>query len=143
MRDRGICSRSSVWKSGDAHVFSDLTSHFEVSNFAMRSGAADAWKAWMDYTTKCSMLRVLLPLLTDSGDSWTFDDHFQETEETSNRVHIVVEKEVYIYLIIEGSLEAKLPTIWRDGNGTARKKLGRGESQTGETRTWRKSEGRR
>lgn len=23
-----------------------------VSNFAMRSGAADAWKAWMDYTTK-------------------------------------------------------------------------------------------
>ena len=46
-------------------------------------------------------------------------------------------------LIIEGSLEAKLPTIWRDGNGTARKKLGRGESQKGETRTWRKSEGRR
>ena len=33
--------------------------------------------------------------------------------------------------IIEGSLEAKLPTIWRDGNGTARKKLGRGESQKG------------
>ena len=30
--------------------------------------------------------------------------------------------------IIEGSLEAKLPTIWKDGNGTARKKLGRGES---------------
>ena len=26
-------------------------------------------------------------------------------------------------------MEAKLPTIWRDGNGTARKKLGRGESQ--------------
>ena len=45
--------------------------------------------------------------------------------------------------VIEGSLEAKLPTIWRDGNGTARKKLGRGESQKGETRTWRKSEGRR
>ena len=33
--------------------------------------------------------------------------------------------------IIEGSLEAKLPTIWRDENGTARKKLGRGESQQG------------
>ena len=31
--------------------------------------------------------------------------------------------------MFEGSLEAKLPTIWRDGNGTARKKLGRGESQ--------------
>ena len=30
--------------------------------------------------------------------------------------------------MIEGSLEAKLPTIWKDGNGTARKKLGRGES---------------
>ena len=30
---------------------------------------------------------------------------------------------------VEGSLEAKLPTIWRDENGTARKKLGRGESQ--------------
>ena len=30
--------------------------------------------------------------------------------------------------IIEGSLEAKLTTIWKDGNGTARKKLGRGES---------------
>ena len=36
----------------------------------------------------------------------------------------------YIHIsIIEGSLEAKLPTIWRDENGTARKKLGRGESQ--------------
>ena len=31
--------------------------------------------------------------------------------------------------MIEGSLEAKLPTIWKDGKGTARKKLGRGESQ--------------
>ena len=31
--------------------------------------------------------------------------------------------------IFEGSLEAKLPTIWKDGNGTARKKLGRGESE--------------
>ena len=39
--------------------------------------------------------------------------------------------------IIEGSLEAKLPTIWRDGNGTARKKLGRGESQKGEDKRWR------
>ena len=36
---------------------------------------------------------------------------------------------IYIYkYMIEGSLEAKLPTIWKDGNGTARKKLGRGES---------------
>ena len=31
-------------------------------------------------------------------------------------------------IMIEGSLEAKLPTICKDGNGTARKKLGRGES---------------
>ena len=34
-------------------------------------------------------------------------------------------------MLFEGSLEAKLPTIWRDENGTARKKLGRGESQQG------------
>ena len=34
-----------------------------------------------------------------------------------------------IIMLIEGSLEAKLLTIWRDGNGTARKKLGHGESQ--------------
>ena len=34
----------------------------------------------------------------------------------------------YRCIVIEGSLEAKLPTIWKDGNGTARKKLGRGES---------------
>ena len=30
--------------------------------------------------------------------------------------------------LIEGSLEAKLPTIWKDGNGTARQQLGREES---------------
>ena len=42
--------------------------------------------------------------------------------------------------MIEGSLEAKLPTIWRDGNGTARKKLGRGESPKGEDKRWRRSE---
>ena len=42
--------------------------------------------------------------------------------------------------MFEGSLEAKLPTIWRDENGTARKKLGRGESQKGEDQRWRKSE---
>ena len=30
--------------------------------------------------------------------------------------------------IVEGSLEAKLPTIGKNGNGTARKKLGGGES---------------
>ena len=35
---------------------------------------------------------------------------------------------IRMYNFIEGSLEAKLPTIWKDGNGTARKKLGRGES---------------
>ena len=48
------------------------------------------------------------------------------------------------FYIFEGSLEAKLPTIWRDGNGTAgpRKKLGRGESQKGEDKRWRKSEER-
>ena len=40
--------------------------------------------------------------------------------------------------IIEGSLEVKLPTIWTDEKSTARKK----QSQE-ETRTWRKSEGRR
>ena len=55
--------------------------------------------------------------------------------------------------IIEGSLEAKLPTIWRDGNGAARKKLGRGESpegrvrrekiRDGEDQRWRKAEERR
>ena len=43
---------------------------------------------------------------------------------------------VYIYgyhwtCLFKGSLEAKLPTIWTDGKGTARKKLGRGESQKG------------
>ena len=37
-------------------------------------------------------------------------------------------------------MEAKLPTIWRDGNGTARTKLGRGESQKGEDKRWRRSE---
>ena len=42
--------------------------------------------------------------------------------------------------IIEGSLEAKLPTIWKDGKGTARKKLGRGESQKREDKRWRRSE---
>ena len=41
--------------------------------------------------------------------------------------------------IVEGSLEAKLPTIWRDEIGTARKNLGRGESQKGEEQRWRKS----
>ena len=45
--------------------------------------------------------------------------------------------------LVEGSLEAKLPTIWKDGNGTERKKLGRGESQQGEDQRWRKSEERR
>ena len=40
----------------------------------------------------------------------------------------VVVYDIAIPTLIEGSLEAKLPTIWKDGNGTARKKLGRGES---------------
>ena len=31
-------------------------------------------------------------------------------------------------------MEAKLPTIWKDEKGTARKKLGRGESQKGENK---------
>ena len=53
-------------------------------------------------------------------------------------VVVVVVVGVFVVLVIEGSLEAKLPTIWRDGNGTARKKLGRGESSK-----WRKFEGRR
>ena len=43
---------------------------------------------------------------------------------------LFVPSNMYTYVsIIEGSLEAKLPTIWKDGNGTARKKLGRGESE--------------
>ena len=50
---------------------------------------------------------------------------------------------VYIYgyhwtCLFKGSLEAKLPTIWTDGKGTARKKLGRGESQRGEDKRWRR-----
>ena len=36
--------------------------------------------------------------------------------------------EIVVEYLIEGSLEAKLPTICKDGNGTARKKLRRGES---------------
>ena len=42
------------------------------------------------------------------------------------------------HVMFEGSLKAKLPTVWRDGNGTARKKLGRGESQHGEDKGWRR-----
>ena len=47
-------------------------------------------------------------------------------------------------LVIEGSLEAKLPTIWTDGKAQpgrsrARKKLGSGESQKGKDKRWRKS----
>ena len=45
---------------------------------------------------------------------------------------VVVASVVVVVVVVEGSLEAKLPTIWRDENGTARKKLGRGESQKGE-----------
>ena len=37
-------------------------------------------------------------------------------------------------------MEAKLPTIWTDGKGTARKKLGHEESQKGEDQRWRRSE---
>ena len=50
--------------------------------------------------------------------------------------------------MIEGNLEAKLPTIWTDrkaqpGRSRATMKLGRGESQKGEDERWRKSEERR
>ena len=38
-------------------------------------------------------------------------------------------------------MEAKHPTIWTDGNRTARKKLRQGESQKGEDKRWRRSEG--
>ena len=44
---------------------------------------------------------------------------------------------------IEGSLEAKLPTIWTDDDrwkSTARKKIRHGESQKGEDKKWRRSE---
>ena len=44
--------------------------------------------------------------------------------------------------IIEGSLEAKLPTIWTDGNAQAGKKIRHEESQKGEDKRWRKSEKR-
>ena len=47
---------------------------------------------------------------------------------------------VCLYAFIEGSLEAKLPTIWTDGNGTVRKKLRHGESQKGADKRWRRSE---
>ena len=52
---------------------------------------------------------------------------------------------VYIYgyhwtCLFKGSLEAKLPTVWTDGKGTARKKLGHEESQKGEDQRWRRSE---
>ena len=40
--------------------------------------------------------------------------------------------------MFEGSLKAKCKTIWRDGKGTARKKLGRRESQKGEDKRWRR-----
>ena len=47
--------------------------------------------------------------------------------------------------IVEGSLEAKLPTKWTDvkaqpGRSRARKKLGRGESQKGEDKRGRRPE---
>ena len=56
------------------------------------------------------------------------------------RTHADIITYIYIYTyyikhtyhIIEGSLEAKLPAIWTDG-----------ESQKGEDKRWRKSEGRR
>ena len=50
-------------------------------------------------------------------------------------IYIYILYNIYIYLYVtEGSLEAKLPTIWKDEKGTARKKLGRGESQKGENK---------
>ena len=45
------------------------------------------------------------------------------------RIPLGIDKDFYSLFMVEGSLEAKLPTIWKDGKGTARKKLGRGESQ--------------
>ena len=47
------------------------------------------------------------------------------------------------YKLIEGSLEAILPTKWTDGKAQpgrsrARNKLGRGESQKGEDKRWRR-----
>ena len=52
-----------------------------------------------------------------------------------SRIHIFD-----IYDIIEGSLEAKLPTIWKDGKGAARKKLGHGEGPKGEDKRWRRED---
>ena len=62
-------------------------------------------------------------------------------------VDIVIYIVTYI-IIIEGSLEGKLPTIWTDGKAQpgksrARKKFGRGENQKGEDKRWRKSAERR
>ena len=101
-----ICSTVS-WNFQGSHCVT------EVSNFAMRSGAADAWKAWMDYTTKCSaVLWLLLPVLTDSEGTWILDDRFQETEETSKNVHVFWKKRVYMrtYIYIHPYIHACMHT---------------------------------
>ena len=72
---------------------------------------------------------------------WTDEKHSQEEAEPGRNSDVEkVRREKIKDGESQGSLEAKLPTIWRDGKGTARKKLGRGESQKGEDKRWRRSE---
>ena len=75
-----------------------------------------------------------------------FIGHIFWTRDSVRTDHAIYPYEGSVLFFIKGSLEAKLPTIWRDGNGTARKKLGRGESEQGEDgedKIWRKPEERR
>ena len=78
----------------------------------------------------------------------------QKTAVKPRQANAVQEQhECYHNSMIEGSLETTVPTTWTDekhsqeeaepGRSIARKKLGRGESQKGEDKRWRKSEERR
>ena len=48
-----------------------------------------------------------------------------------------------VAVLVEGSLEVKLPTIWTDEKDSQMKRTARKKHSQEETRTWRKSEGRR
>ena len=72
---------------------------------------------------------------------WTDEKHSQEEAEPGRNSDVEkVRREKIKDGESQGSLEAKLPTIWRDGKGTARKKLRGEESQKGEDKRWRRSE---